>query len=369
MLRKEALEGLGAEHLKDVLSSRLGLHLEPVRMSLGRRYDMAFDVRGIQPPRRIYVEVKSRFLREHLESFVPLAHELRIEDPRAVPLLMVPHLSRRSRDDLRAAGVNHADLSGVVFVRDAGLYIDLEGVPAPVGSVREAAAYRVNPFSDKASLVLRLLLAAAGRPLHHSAISAQAHVTRGWVSLVARELVGRGYVERGADGVRLSDAIGVLKDWAGVYSWNRNRMVSYVAPFEYEELLAHVAAALRALEAGWALTLLAGMDRVGSHVQHGQVHVYVRPADFGRAEARLRATLHLERVAHGGNFHLLEPYYAVSAFCGQREVGGLPVVSDIQLYLDLVGFPVRGSESVEVLLRNRLGRALGLDARQIGELL
>jgi hypothetical protein len=382
MLRKETIEGLGAEHLRDVLSSRLGLHLEPVPLlkhgtraamrSVGSRYDFAFDVRGIQPPRRIHVEVKSRFLREHLQAFVPLAHELRVEDPSAVPLLMVPHLSRRGRDDLRAAGVNHADLSGVVFVRDAGFYIDLEGVQSHEGSAREAdrqGAYRVNPFSDKASLVSRVLLEAAGRPLHHSDISARAQVTKGWVSLVARELVRRKYVERGAKGVRMIDAIGVLKDWAGVYSWNRNRMVSFVAPFEYEELLSNAAASLREIEAGWALTLLAGMDRVASHVQHGQVHVYVRPADFGRAESKLRSSLHLERVAHGGNFHLLEPYHAVSAFFGRREVKGIPVVSDIQLYLDLVGYPVRGSESVEVLLRGGLGHALGLDSRHFGELL
>ena len=340
--------------------------------SAGSRPDLAFNVRGIQPPRRIHVEVQARFLREHLAAFVPWARQLRIAEPRAVPLLMVPRLSRRSRDDLRAAGVNHADLTGVVFVRDAGFYIDLEGGRPRAGSVREPdrpGAYRVNPFSDKASLVVRVLLEAAGRPLLHSAISAQARVTRGWVSMVVGELLRRGYVERGAEGVRLSDAIGVLKDWAGGYSWNRNRMASYVAPFEYDELLSRAAAALRKIEAGWALTLLAGLDRVGSHVQHGQAHVYVRPADFGRAESKLRSSLHLERVAHGGNFHLLEPYYAVSAFYGRREVGGLSVVSDIQLYLDLVGYPVRGSESVEVLLRGRLGRALGLHARQIGELL
>jgi hypothetical protein len=380
MPRRAALAGLASERLKDVLSSRLGLRLRPARPPRPDAHaDLIFEVRDVQPPRRLHVEIQPRFLRQHLRALAARARALRRADALAVPVLMVPRLSPRSRDGLRAAGVNHADLSGVVYVHEAGLHIDVDGDAPQPRSVREAArlgfyggevsdAYRVNPFSDKASLVVRVLLGAAGRPLRHSAIRAQAPVTKGWVSLVARALVRRGYAERVAEGVRLGDAVSVLKDWTGAYAWDRNRMVSYVAPFAYEELLAQVAAALREIDAGWALTLLAGMDHVAPHVQHGQVHAYIRPADFGRAQTRLRERLHLEPVAHGGTFHLLEPYYAVSAFHGQREVGGYPVVSDLQLYLDLAGYPLRGGESAEFLMRSRLGPALGLDARQMDEL-
>ena len=54
------------------------------------------------------------------------------------------------------------------------------------------------------------------------------------------------------------------------------------------------------------------------------------------------------------------PYYKNSAFYDSREVENLRVVSDIQLYLDLYGYPVRGREQAEHLYDKRLkNRILG----------
>jgi hypothetical protein len=48
------------------------------------------------------------------------------------------------------------------------------------------------------------------------------------------------------------------------------------------------------------------------------------------------------------------PYYKHSGFYDSREVEDLRVVSDIQLYLDLYGYPVRGREQAEHLYDKRL---------------
>jgi len=55
---------------------------------------------------------------------------------------------------------------------------------------------------------------------------------------------------------------------------------------------------------------------------------------------------------------LVRPYYRNSAFYDGRRIDGLPVVSDIQLYLDLYGYPVRGREQAEHLFQKRLKDAL-----------
>jgi hypothetical protein len=61
------------------------------------------------------------------------------------------------------------------------------------------------------------------------------------------------------------------------------------------------------------------------------------------------------RVAErGGNLRLRVPYYRFSAFYGKHLVGGLWVASDIQLYLDLYDYPVRGREQAEHLYDRRL---------------
>jgi len=55
------------------------------------------------------------------------------------------------------------------------------------------------------------------------------------------------------------------------------------------------------------------------------------------------------------------PYYRVSAFFGKRRLGGLWVASDVQLYLDLYDYPVRGREQAEHLYNRHLRPLLEAD--------
>jgi hypothetical protein len=48
------------------------------------------------------------------------------------------------------------------------------------------------------------------------------------------------------------------------------------------------------------------------------------------------------------------PHYRVSAFYGKRRIGGLWMASDLQLYLDLYDYPLRGREQAEHLFERRL---------------
>lgn len=62
--------------------------------------------------------------------------------------------------------------------------------------------------------------------------------------------------------------------------------------------------------------------------------------------------------------HLLSirvPYYRVSTFFGKRQVSGLWVASDVQLYLDLYDYPIRGRERAEHLYNRRLRPLLEAD--------
>lgn len=54
-----------------------------------------------------------------------------------------------------------------------------------------------------------------------------------------------------------------------------------------------------------------------------------------------------------GRLVLLAPYYSTSVWEGVRPIGQLPVVSDLQLVLDLWHYPVRGREQAEHLIEMR----------------
>jgi hypothetical protein len=70
-----------------------------------------------------------------------------------------------------------------------------------------------------------------------------------------------------------------------------------------------------------------------------------------------------------GVLAVLEPYYGGGAFFGAEVANGNPVVSDIQLFLDLAHFPVRGPEAAEMLVRRRVAPALSFGKDDIKRLL
>jgi hypothetical protein len=61
----------------------------------------------------------------------------------------------------------------------------------------------------------------------------------------------------------------------------------------------------------------------------------------------------LKEVTTGPNFSILEPYDD-GVFYGSRTIKGIRVVSDVQLYVDLVNYKGRGEESAKFLLEQRL---------------
>lgn len=70
-----------------------------------------------------------------------------------------------------------------------------------------------------------------------------------------------------------------------------------------------------------------------------EVHVYARREED---VAFFEKELALNPAERGANLILMQPYYKNSVYYGSQIVDGLCVVSDIQLYLDLYGYPIPG---------------------------
>ncbi len=99
------------------------------------------------------------------------------------------------------------------------------------------------------------------------------------------------------------------------------------------------------------LTLHSAAHLVSSHASFNALHLYT---DSLRHKQAVINQLALEKVDHGGNVFLLHPYYKYSYSFGQQKVNGLWMVSDLQLYLDLYNYPIRGREQAEFLYEIRL---------------
>jgi hypothetical protein len=96
------------------------------------------------------------------------------------------------------------------------------------------------------------------------------------------------------------------------------------------------------------MTRPSGPARVAPHASWDRVHVYVDAKDES-ALVRIGED-HGWEPADDGRLVLLRPYYRTSVWHGLQIIRGAPVVSTLQLALDLWHYPLRGREQAEHLL-------------------
>jgi DNA-binding Lrp family transcriptional regulator len=283
-----------------------------------------------------------------LRRTIDLACLQQANEPGVVPIVLARYLSPTDQETLRLARVAFADLAGNAwFVRDP-VYIDRRGFANPE---KEERASR-GPFSDKASLVIRALIE-ADAPEGTRRIAEKTGLSPGYVSKITHELERRGYLARTRMGVAVRHPGDLLKEWVFAYRKRRRpRGGSYfVSTPDADRLVGRLAQTRAAESDDYVLTLHAGAGLVDRYADFDTVDLYVRDVDVGAAIAR---ELDGRPVDRGANLMLSVPHYRVSAFYGKRRIGGLWVASDLQLYLDLYDYPLRGREQAEHLFERRL---------------
>jgi hypothetical protein len=99
-----------------------------------------------------------------------------------------------------------------------------------------------------------------------------------------------------------------------------------------------------------ALGFQVGAYLVSPYSTFNQVHLLVDGPSFDMIRPDIERQLKLEPRKEGANLILVHPYYKYSALFGARKIENWWVVSDVQLYLDLNKYPLRGQEQAEHLL-------------------
>jgi hypothetical protein len=294
--------------------------------------------------------------RAQLIDAVELARLVASDGDPSIPVIASAYLSPANQQLLRDANAAFIDYAGNARLAVPGIHIDRRGFANPG---KEERGQR-DIFSDKASLVLRTLLVAdspMGVREIASAVSSNDEritLTPGYVSKVVGELDRRGYAARRGDKVVLRHTRELLSDWTASYRGRRRPVpASYfiLAP-STEELPPRVGDAFSAGGVDYAFTGHAGASLVDRYSVFDVADVYVRDLeDVTPALAALGA----RRVERGGNVNISVPHYRESAFYDQQlSRGGIKVVSNLQLYLDLYDYPVRGREQAEHLYERRL---------------
>jgi len=266
----------------------------------------------------------------------------------SVPVVVAPYLSPERRRQCQEEGICFLDLSGNVFLENDGLHVERIGFPNLFPEKRRGR----GPFSDKASLILRAALSDTEKVWGVRELAQSIGLDPGFVSRMAQELEKRNYVSRIDSKLKLREPKNLLEDWVREYNYKRNQEVRYFCLAKGpEEIVEKLVTARIPDDISCALGLHAGAGLVAPYSIYSEVHIYAKDKE---AIDRIVTRMKLREVEDGANLIFLLPYYKHSVFYGKQRIRNVWVVSDLQLYLDLHNYPIRGLEQAEHLYEKRL---------------
>ena len=274
----------------------------------------------------------------------------RQSSPKRNTILVLNRASPKLLERLRRDRRNFVDIGrGTVCLELPSLVIDRTGVRAPPSTT--ASRPLRSPFADRASLVSRVLVEHPGRIWKSRELAACAGVSTMTASHVVRQLHQMGALEVQRQGrssqIRLRSVRTLVELWAAHYEWTRNPRVTMTAPIgDPIRFLPRLLSLLGNEQ--WALTMQAGASLVAPHATWNKIHLYL---DIGNAQD-LHDVFGIEdyHSSDQGRLVVMQPWYRDSVWYGLRSMKNFPVVSNLQLALDLWHYEVRGREQAEQIL-------------------
>jgi hypothetical protein len=203
-------------------------------------------------------------------------------------------------------------------------------------------------FASKAIDIVRVLLVRYPKSWALRDLAREAYVSLGQAFKVSDALIKERLAIRASPRTELilMEPLALLKRWAAMNNFTAHtRFIDYYAS---EEDLTRFLEKLKNIQGPeYALTGLAGALLVAPFVRPAKVHVYVNNAEDA---GKMAISLGLMPVEESGNVRFAIPK-SKGVFYGAREIDGVRVVSDIQLYVDLLNYPARGEEAAGEVLK------------------
>lgn len=292
----------------------------------GRRDTLVIEYRSQGHPRQ---------LRDAIDRLLRFRHRSNRQDYLVVA---APFITAEGAKVCQEEGVGYYDLAGNCRLIFGNYYVERSGQPNPFRKDHVGAS---NLYGPKSERVLRVLF--DGQEWKVVPLAERAHVSTGTVSIVRNLLLEREWAKDGPSGLKLTQAKKLLTDWATVWKRRRETPKTYFTLKPLAEIEAAMAKFADQHHAQFALTGAAGAWRVAPMTRYNRTQVYWE----GDPE-QLAAGVGLKQADTGANVHLLTPRDE-GVFFAKQAVEGLPVVSSLQLYLDLQRDPARGEEAAEHL--------------------
>lgn len=271
----------------------------------------------------------------------------------AVPFVAGQFFGEAARQVAKEEGVGIMDLAGNFYLKKDDVYIEKIVEKNPFAQKIPLK----NLFAPISSRITRVLLAQPKETWLLGELSQEANVSLGQTYKTIDRMIEEELVERNQDNrLVLRNPIKLLEAWKNVYSSYAQQKFTFFS-FEQNTTALLTSVLEKAEDLPFALSFFSGADLVAPFIRGvTKLQFYIKQLSDSD---RWKKLLDLKEVVNGANVELYIPYdegvfYQIQKI-STSFVKEVPVVSNIQLYMDLFNNPARGAEQAEHLREIKLG--------------
>lgn len=264
--------------------------------------------------------------------------------PDGYGIFSAPYISPQAAAICQEAGIGYLDQAGNCHLSFGSVYIHKEGAPNPFSEKRDLRSI----YSPKAERVLRVLLSAPRQTWKTQELAQAAQVSLGQVANIKKLLADREWLKADTVGMALTNPAALLDEWVEHYDFRRSQALDVYTLADVSEAEYQLGDACQQLGIQYALTGFSAASRIAPMVRYQRVSVYAG----GEIEALLDK-LGWKQVSSGANVSLLLPYDD-GVFYNAQNIGGVQIVSPVQVYLDLQSLRGRGQEAADAVRKEIL---------------
>jgi len=262
-------------------------------------------------------------------------------------IIGAPYISPAAAKICKEEGIGYLDLAGNCRLVFDTIYIVRENARNPFVRKRDLRSL----YSPRASRVLRVLLNNPKTDWKMQVLAKAAEVSIGQIANIKKLLGDREWIIESKKGFKLKKPADLLAEWSGNYTFRKNEVQDFYCMSDIPTIEAKIAKECSENKINYAFTGFSGAARILPGIRYQRVMVFV-----SKIPDRLLRKASLKEVSSGANVTLLIPY-DTGVFNGTKECDDIPVVSAIQLYLDLRSYRGRGEEASQIIFEKVISKS------------
>jgi hypothetical protein len=346
----------------------VGVRIEQVRQEPKRAFDVSFELISGANRIQVFGEVKQAPSPKTLAEIGPWMQRMKALKEDAAFAVVAPALSPQAQAYCVENGIDFLDMAGNISIQVPGKFtLQRLGRRSLERNQLAESSRSLNVFSGRSSRVLRVLLEKPkvwsltdiAKELAEEAKRVEKIyrqplefvVSQGLISKVLSSLEEQLWIRRQGSAVLVPEPKRLLVAWAEKYKeryrWRLRN--SFELPNPFAANVSRISEGLEDQVSGaYTFTGAAAASLVAPFVELDRVDIFLGNEESGASLRKLAG-----RESGGPKLRFIYPY-DVGVFLYSRREGGVPIVSNLQAYLDLYARGGRDLKQADYLLSNMI---------------